>query len=35
MCADNPIVPGIAHLYLEDKAKHDQLAAEWTLRFAK
>ncbi|KAL9455412.1 hypothetical protein AB3S75_010770 [Citrus x aurantiifolia] len=31
----NPIVPGIAHLYLEDKAKHDQLAAEWTLRFAK
>ncbi|KAL9458973.1 hypothetical protein AB3S75_007795 [Citrus x aurantiifolia] len=31
----NPIVPGIAHLYLEDKAKHDQLAAEWTRRFAK
>ncbi|KAH7560393.1 hypothetical protein JRO89_XS10G0009600 [Xanthoceras sorbifolium] len=33
--ADNPIVPGIAHLYLADRAKHDELAAEWTLRFAK
>ncbi|PQP93808.1 hypothetical protein Pyn_10018 [Prunus yedoensis var. nudiflora] len=32
---DNPLVPGIAHLYLQDEAKHAELAAEWTLRFAK
>ncbi|EXB71432.1 Constitutive photomorphogenesis protein 10 [Morus notabilis] len=31
----NPLVPGIAHLYLADRAKHDELAAEWTLRFAR
>ncbi|KAH8522153.1 hypothetical protein H0E87_002965 [Populus deltoides] len=31
----NPLVPGIAHMYLADRAKHDELAAEWTLRFAK
>lgn len=31
----NPLLPGIAHLYLADRAKHDELAAEWTLRFAK
>ncbi|KAI5321082.1 hypothetical protein PRUPE_6G005800 [Prunus persica] len=31
----NPLVPGIAHLYLQDEAKHAELAAEWTLRFAK
>ncbi|KAJ0020053.1 hypothetical protein Pint_31394 [Pistacia integerrima] len=31
----NPVVPGIAHLYLAERAKHDQLAAEWTHRFAK
>ncbi|KDP42117.1 hypothetical protein JCGZ_01905 [Jatropha curcas] len=31
----NPLLPGIAHLYLADKAKHDELAAEWTMRFAK
>lgn len=30
----NPLVPAIAHLYLADRAKHDELAAEWTLRFA-
>ncbi|PKI71502.1 hypothetical protein CRG98_008019 [Punica granatum] len=30
-----PLVPGIACLYLADREKHDQLAAEWTLRFAK
>ncbi|KAK1395297.1 constitutive photomorphogenesis protein 10 [Heracleum sosnowskyi] len=30
-----PLVPGIAHLYLEDKAKHNELAAEWTRRFAR
>ncbi|KAF4351708.1 hypothetical protein G4B88_018381 [Cannabis sativa] len=32
---NNPLVPGIAHLYMVDKAKHDKIAAEWTLRFAK
>ncbi|KAK4786076.1 hypothetical protein SAY86_002765 [Trapa natans] len=31
----NPLVPGIACLYLSDREKHDQLAAQWTLRFAK
>ncbi|XP_048424850.1 constitutive photomorphogenesis protein 10 isoform X2 [Pyrus x bretschneideri] len=31
----NPLVPSIARLYLEDKAKYDELASEWTLRFAK
>ncbi|EEF35324.1 constitutive photomorphogenesis protein 10 [Ricinus communis] len=31
----NPLVPGIAHLYLADRAKHDELAAQWTMRFAK
>lgn len=31
----NLLVPGIAHLYTVDRPKHDQLAAEWTLRFAK
>ncbi|KAI7990262.1 Constitutive photomorphogenesis protein 10 [Camellia lanceoleosa] len=35
-CAgDNPVVPGIARLYLADREKHDELAAEWTLRFAR
>ncbi|XP_021891083.1 constitutive photomorphogenesis protein 10 [Carica papaya] len=31
----NPLVPGIAHLYLTDRAKHDEMATEWTLRFAR
>ncbi|CAM8984666.1 unnamed protein product [Rhodiola kirilowii] len=31
----NPLVPGIARLYLSDRAKHDELAAELTLTFAK
>ncbi|PRQ35726.1 putative aminoacyltransferase, E1 ubiquitin-activating enzyme [Rosa chinensis] len=31
----NPLVPSIAHLYLADKVKHDELASEWTMRFAK
>ncbi|XP_044506503.1 constitutive photomorphogenesis protein 10 [Mangifera indica] len=31
----NPAVPGIAHLYSAERPKHDQLAAEWTHRFAK
>ncbi|KAK7318926.1 hypothetical protein RJT34_03634 [Clitoria ternatea] len=30
----NAVVPGIAHLYLGDRAKHDDIAAEWTVRFA-
>ncbi|KAL3518964.1 hypothetical protein ACH5RR_021553 [Cinchona calisaya] len=30
-----PLVPGIAHLYSTDRAKHDELAAEWTMRFAR
>ncbi|XP_062079929.1 constitutive photomorphogenesis protein 10-like [Humulus lupulus] len=32
---NKPLVPGIAQLYLADRAKHDQIAAQWTLRFAK
>ncbi|KAL9242950.1 hypothetical protein vseg_016904 [Gypsophila vaccaria] len=31
----NALVPATAHLYLVDKRRHDELAAEWTLRFAK
>ncbi|XP_057956441.1 constitutive photomorphogenesis protein 10 [Malania oleifera] len=31
----NPLVPGIARLYLADTAKHNEIAAEWTRRFAK
>ncbi|CAK7335753.1 unnamed protein product [Dovyalis caffra] len=31
----NPLIPSIAYLYSADRAKHDELAAEWTLRFAK
>ncbi|XP_072988666.1 constitutive photomorphogenesis protein 10 [Typha latifolia] len=31
----NALVPSIAHLYLNDRAKHDKIAAEWTTRFAK
>lgn len=30
-----PHIPGIARLYLADREKHDELAAEWTRRFAK
>ncbi|KAL0436743.1 UNVERIFIED_CONTAM: Constitutive photomorphogenesis protein 10 [Sesamum radiatum] len=33
--AYKPLVQGIAHLYLADRLKHDELAAEWTLRFAR
>ncbi|KAF9593334.1 hypothetical protein IFM89_021503 [Coptis chinensis] len=32
---DNPLTPGVAHLYMENRAKHDEIAAEWTLRFAR
>lgn len=31
----NPLVPGISHLYFTDRAKHDEMAAEWTMRFAR
>ncbi|KAE8036955.1 hypothetical protein FH972_009586 [Carpinus fangiana] len=33
--SDNPLIPGIARLYLADRANHDELAAGWTRRFAK
>ncbi|XP_065638842.1 uncharacterized protein LOC136071452 [Quercus suber] len=33
--AHNPLIPGIAQLYSTDREKHDELAAEWTRRFAK
>ncbi|KAK8601942.1 hypothetical protein V6N12_051764 [Hibiscus sabdariffa] len=28
-----PLISGVARLYLADKAKHDEIAAEWTLRW--
>ncbi|CAN1148037.1 Constitutive photomorphogenesis protein 10 [Linum perenne] len=31
----DPQIPDIARLYLADRPKHDELAAEWTRRFAK
>ncbi|RVX12876.1 Constitutive photomorphogenesis protein 10 [Vitis vinifera] len=31
----NALVPGIAHFYLADRSKHDEVATEWTLRFAR
>ncbi|KAL5720432.1 E2 ubiquitin-conjugating enzyme [Ranunculus cassubicifolius] len=31
----NPLTPGVAHLYMENREKHDEIAAEWTLRFAR
>jgi hypothetical protein len=34
-CADNPLVESIARLYLTDRTKHDEIAAEWTMRFAR
>ncbi|KAJ3687227.1 hypothetical protein LUZ61_016391 [Rhynchospora tenuis] len=33
--SDNPLMPNIAQLYLMDRAKHDEIAAEWTMRFAR
>ncbi|KAK1266731.1 Constitutive photomorphogenesis protein 10 [Acorus gramineus] len=30
-----PVVSSIARLYLTDKAKHDEIAVEWTMRFAR
>jgi ubiquitin-conjugating enzyme E2 E len=35
ICADVPLVMSIAHQYLTDRAKHDEIAAEWTMRFAR
>lgn len=35
VAADHPHIPGIARLYLADRAKHDEMAAEWRRRFAK
>ncbi|ESQ48653.1 hypothetical protein EUTSA_v10021940mg [Eutrema salsugineum] len=32
---DNPALPVIARLYVSDREKHDEVAKEWTLRFAK
>ncbi|MBA0747822.1 hypothetical protein Gogos_004703 [Gossypium gossypioides] len=29
---DSPLTSGVARLYLADKAKHDEIASEWTLR---
>ncbi|KAG8491092.1 hypothetical protein CXB51_014264 [Gossypium anomalum] len=31
----SPLTSAVARLYLADKAKHDEIASEWTLRFAK
>lgn len=31
----NPLVESIARLYLTDRTKHDEIAAEWTMRFAR
>uniref|UniRef100_A0A804IV22 UBC core domain-containing protein n=1 Tax=Musa acuminata subsp. malaccensis TaxID=214687 RepID=A0A804IV22_MUSAM len=33
--SDNPEIAGITQLYLTDRAKHDEIAAEWTRRFAR
>ncbi|RRT84822.1 hypothetical protein B296_00013211 [Ensete ventricosum] len=33
--ADNPESSSITQLYLTDRAKHDEIAAEWTRRFAR
>ncbi|PPS16723.1 hypothetical protein GOBAR_AA03856 [Gossypium barbadense] len=35
LMTDSPLTSGVARLYLADKAKHDEIASEWTLRFAK
>ena len=31
---NDPLVPEIAQLYLRDRAKHDQTAAEWVQKYA-
>jgi ubiquitin-conjugating enzyme E2 E len=35
VCADTPLVMSISRQYLTDRAKHDETAAEWTMRFAR
>lgn len=35
LMTDSSLTSGVARLFLADKAKHDEIAAEWTLRFAK
>lgn len=35
ICADTPLVMSIARQYLTDRTKHDEIAAEWTMRFAR
>mmetsp|Transcript_41910 Transcript_41910/g.132488 ORF Transcript_41910/g.132488 Transcript_41910/m.132488 type:complete len:156 (+) Transcript_41910:122-589(+) len=32
---NDPLVPEIAQLYLEDRAKHDQTAREWVTKYAQ
>lgn len=32
---DDPLVPEIAQLYKSNRTKHDQLAREWTEKYAK
>ena len=32
---DNPIVPEIATLFKNDRAKHDEVAKEWTQKYAQ
>ncbi|MBA0694238.1 hypothetical protein Goari_004554, partial [Gossypium aridum] len=32
LMTDSPLTSGVARLYLADKAKHDEIASEWTLR---
>ena len=31
---EDPLVPEIARLYVKDREVHDQMAREWTLRYA-
>mmetsp|Transcript_24034 Transcript_24034/g.42403 ORF Transcript_24034/g.42403 Transcript_24034/m.42403 type:complete len:270 (-) Transcript_24034:91-900(-) len=31
----DPLVPNIARLYIEDRARHDEIAKEWTAKHAK
>mmetsp|Transcript_91862 Transcript_91862/g.233609 ORF Transcript_91862/g.233609 Transcript_91862/m.233609 type:complete len:148 (-) Transcript_91862:157-600(-) len=32
---NDPLVPEIAQLYLKDRAKHDQTAREWVMKYAQ
>ena len=34
LSSDEPLVPEIARIYKSDKAKHDETAREWTLKYA-